>query len=404
MVHHGTIRKYTAALLEFFNDIEITYKLSTGQTIDKHVPLTYSSREKSRILDDYSVEQILSGNKNVLPRANIAFTSMSKAEQRTTNKNNKINGFTSDSAMEFMYNSVPYTFNFDIVIQCRGMNEASQIVEQIVPKFNPTINIDVWDVSNLHEPTRVPVNLLDVSIEDNDYDELSSNIFTVTFGLSLTGNLYPPIKAMPRIKEFQMYLNQIENETDATRKEMMEWDVDLNGYIQDAGMDFYTSGLKVPLRDGTVVQVDPNDIETVLSGTRVRIEDPNEYFDATTLAGILEEIGEKQAEDAVLNDRADVIISKLNATAIIYADGILTDYLLTGDLDRPINKIAYTEYGTGPNDPVAALAYNSIGKISRVDYYLDRSTFNVDGSGRDGYEEFIYNANGKLESSQFKEV
>jgi hypothetical protein len=231
MVHHGTIRKYTAALLEFFNDIEVSYKLSNGQRIEKNIPLNYSSREKSRILDDYTVEQFLSGNKNVLPSASLAFVSMAKAEQRTTNKNNKNNNFTSTSGLEFSYNSVPYTFNFDLVVKCRGMNEASQIVEQIAPKFNPSINIDIWDASNLNEPTRVPVNLLDISIEDEEYDELSSNVFTVTFGLTLTGNLYPPIKAMPRIKEFKMYINQIENEDDAVRKVMKDWDVDLDGSI-----------------------------------------------------------------------------------------------------------------------------------------------------------------------------
>lgn len=237
MVHHGTIRKYTAALLNIFNDIEVSYKLSNGRTVEKNIPLNYSSREKSRILDDYTVEQILSGNKNVLPRADLALVSLSKAEQRTTNKNNKNNNFKSISGLEFAYNSVPYVFNFDLVIKCRGMNEATQIVEQIVPKFNPSVNIDIWDASNLNEPTRIPVNLLDVAIEDEEYDELSSNVFTVTFGLSLTGNLYPPIKAMPRIKEFKFYLDQIENENEATRKVLKEWDVDIDGNVVDESED-----------------------------------------------------------------------------------------------------------------------------------------------------------------------
>lgn len=394
-IHHGTIRKYTSALLNLFNEMEVSYKLSTGQVIEKKIPLVYSSREKSRILDSTTIEAFLSGNNNVLPRASLSFVSMSKASQRVTNKNNKVNTFTSDIAMEFMYNSLPYEFNFDVTVMCRGMNEATQIVEQIIPKFNPTVNIDVWDVKNLHEPTRVPVKLLDVSIEDEEYDELSSNIFTVTFGLSLTGNLYPPLKAMPRIQEFQLYLNQIETATTATRKEMLEWDVDLDGYL--SGMDFYREGLKIQDINGSVVEINPDEIETALSGERVKVDGLSKYFDAQTLTGILEEIG----KDQEISDRVDVFISTLNATSIIYADGILNDYQLIGDLERPVNKIAYTEYGTGPNDPLSAIAYNSIGKISRIDYYFDRSTFTEDGSGRDGYEEFIYNANGKLESSEF---
>jgi hypothetical protein len=128
-----------------------------------------------------------------------------------------------------MYNSVPYEFNYDLVFQCRGMNEASQIIEQIAPKFNPIVNIDIWDATNLDEPTRVPVRLLDISIESEDYDELSSNIITVVMGINLVGNLYPPIKSIPRIKEYEIYLNELKTKDTAIRLEMMSWDVDADG-------------------------------------------------------------------------------------------------------------------------------------------------------------------------------
>lgn len=229
--HHGSMRKYTAALLDFFNNIEIQYKLTTGETKIRAVPLKYTSREKSRVFDEYTTEQFLSGNYSILPRASLALTSMGKADGRVTNKNTKIGHFKSDSTMEYMYNSVPYEFLFEIVFQCRGMNEATQIIEQIAPKFNPTVNIDVWDASNLSEATRIPVKLTGIDLETEEYEELSSNIVTVVFGLSLSGNLYPPIKSVPRVKEFQIYLNQIENDTSATKKEMMEWDVDEDGNI-----------------------------------------------------------------------------------------------------------------------------------------------------------------------------
>lgn len=231
--HHGSIRKYTAALLNFFNSVEIQYNVTSGETLTKAVPLKYSSVEKSHTFDEYTTEQILSGNYGVLPRASLSLLSMSKSDQRVKNKNTKIGKFASDSTMEYMYNSVPYEFIFNMVFQCRGMNEATQIIEQIAPKFNPTVNIDIWDASNLDEPTRVPVSLTDIQMEQEEYDELSSNIITITFGLSLQGNLYPPIKSQPRIQKFQIYLNQIENDASATRKEMMEWDVDQNGNIMD---------------------------------------------------------------------------------------------------------------------------------------------------------------------------
>lgn len=227
MFHHGTIRKYTAAMLNLFNDLEIQYEDSNGNLHARNVPVKYSSKEKYKELDNYSSEQLLAGNVNVLPRAAITLSTLMKAEQRIQNKNLKINQIKTDTSLEYMYNSVPYEFTYELAVMCRGMNEAAMIIEQVAPKFNPIVNIDVWDAENLNEPTRVPVKLLDIGIETNEYDELSSNIVTVSFGLSIMGNIYPPVKSIERVKEFKMRLAQ-QVGTTAHRTTLMNWDVDLD--------------------------------------------------------------------------------------------------------------------------------------------------------------------------------
>ncbi len=258
MFHHGTIRKYTAAMLNLFNDLEIQYEDSNGNTRARNIPIKYSSIEKYKELDNYSAEQLTSGNVNVLPRAALALSTMIKAEQRIQNKNLKINKVKQENSFEYMYNSVPYEFTFELAIICRGMNEAAMIIEQIAPKFNPVVNIDVWDAENLNEPTRIPVKLLDIGIESNEYDELSSNLVTVNVGLSIMGNLYPPVKTVERIKEFKMYMgHQIDDKY--KRVSIFNYDVDSNG----------------KLVDGTFVHLDnpntyaPNIIDII--GTNVQI-------------------------------------------------------------------------------------------------------------------------------------
>lgn len=230
--HHGTLRKYTGGILQYFNNLEVQHTISSGEVITKPVPIKYNSREKSRVLDELTSQQILEGNYNVLPRANLTFISLNKAEQRTTNKNNKINLFKSDTTVEYSFNSVPYEFLYDIVIQCRGMNESSQIIEQICSKFNPIVNLDIWDASNLSEPTRIPLLLQGIAIDPDEYEELSSNIISLTFSLSLIGNLYQPIKTTPLVKEFKMYLNEILDDEESTQKSMEEWDIDNDGLIE----------------------------------------------------------------------------------------------------------------------------------------------------------------------------
>ncbi len=231
MFHHGTIRKYTAALLDLFNDLEIQYQDSNGNVRSRNIPVKYSSIEKYKELDSYSSEQLLSGNTNVLPRASLALSTMIKTDQRIQNKNLKINRVKQENSFEYMFNSVPYEFTYELAIMCRGMNEAAMVIEQIAPKFNPTVNIDVWDAENLSEPTRIPVSILDIGIESNEYDELSSNIVTVNIGMSIKGNLYPPIKSVERIKEYKLYIaEQIEDKFKRTT--VFNFDVKDDGSLQ----------------------------------------------------------------------------------------------------------------------------------------------------------------------------
>lgn len=235
MIHHYTIRTYTAMLLELFNDLEIQYKLDDSTVKTKNIPIVYSTREKALILDKVTREQILSGNLNVLPRASLVLSGLEKTNQRTTNKNIKTNKLKKTDTFEYSWNSVPYAFNYELIIQCRGMNELASIIEQIAPQFNPTVEIDVADAQNLTEYTRVPVSLMGIDWDDGDgYNELSSNIFTLTVQVSVQGSLYPPIKEIDRIKEFKMFLNETNDDGETyNRRFIMNWDVDTAGEVEN---------------------------------------------------------------------------------------------------------------------------------------------------------------------------
>lgn len=232
-VHHGTIRKYTAVMLDIFNDLEIQYKDSNSVLHSANIPVKFSSLEKAQMLDEYSIEQILSGNSNVLPRASLSLTAVQRSETRMSNKNVKINTVKKEDLFEFQYNSMPYQFMYQLTVQCRGMNEASMIIEQIAPKFNPTLNVDVYDGMNLNEPTRIPIKLLDFSIDFEEYNEISTNLVTVSCSLQLEGNLYPPIKTVDRIKDFKILFNERVQEDTFSRRVIMGWDVDDEGLLKN---------------------------------------------------------------------------------------------------------------------------------------------------------------------------
>lgn len=324
MFHHGTIRKYTAAMLDLFNDLEIQYTDSNGNTRSRNIPVKYSSIEKHKELDNYSAEQLQTGNTNVLPRAAIALSTMIKAEQRIQNKNLKINKVKSENSFEYMYNSVPYEFTYELAIICRGMNEAAMIVEQIAPKFNPTVNIDIWDAENLDEPTRIPVKLLDIGIESNEYDELSTNLITVSIGLSIMGNLYPPVRTVERVKEFKMIMaEQIGNQY--KRVGIFNFDADSNGQ----------------LHNGEFIHLDQ---ANTFAPTIISIQGSNVGLGVNQLSVIYDDKDNKDGELtfqwAVLNGHATVIGTGDGTTAEL----IVTGY---GDVEVQVTVFdIYNNYGS----------------------------------------------------------
>jgi len=228
-LHYGILRKYTLGLLNLFNDLEIQYLNSDKvTTTTKKIPIKYSSREKNTIFSEYDTKQILEGNYNILPRANISMGALVKSPERVTNKFNKINVTENGEVKEFTYNAVPYNITYELTIQCRGMNEAGMIIEQVASRFNPNITMRINEVPNQTEPTSIPIQLLDITLEQSEYEEISTNIVNIEFGLELRGNIYQPIRTLDRIKDVELYVNSWHQEesNEYNRATLLDWDIE----------------------------------------------------------------------------------------------------------------------------------------------------------------------------------
>jgi hypothetical protein len=203
LLYHNSIRKYTLALLSTFNNLKVEHTLSDASVQTKNIPITFANKEKSDIFSKRDTEQLLNGNNSFLPRASLSISSMIRQEARITNKFVKINTLNGD----FSFNAMPYEFAYELEVQCRGMNEASMIVEQIATKFNPTYTLRINEVPNQTTPTTIPVQLLDIDIQASEYEDISMNLVIISVGLSLKGNFYPPITSMEQIENVDMFVN-----------------------------------------------------------------------------------------------------------------------------------------------------------------------------------------------------
>ena len=208
MISHGTINSYVGALLTFLRNINISYIDENKNLITKNIPIMYTSKEKSDSLEFLNAQDIKTGNVNILPRGTLALVSIQKREEASLNRNIKVNKIRTDNKIEYSFNSVPYSFIFEFNIFCRGMNELASLIEIILPNFNPNLSLDIYDVANLDEPTRVPLKLMDVTFSEVDENsETSKNIWMLTFSMQMDGQLYQQIKTTNLLREYDMLTN-----------------------------------------------------------------------------------------------------------------------------------------------------------------------------------------------------
>jgi hypothetical protein len=242
---HQSIKKYTIALLDTFNDLYIE-RLDANQTKSYHnVPITYGSKDKAFVFSDMDREQYLKGNYNILPRMAFSIITMTKDQKRDTNRLHKINKVVNGNNITFQYNAVSYILTCELAIACRSMTELTMILEQILPRFNPSINLSIRELDILEEPTSVPVSLMSVDLDtptnfgsDDDIRIVGANLM-----LELKANIYQPFTDSAMIENVRLYFNFWNLDTaiaDEERSIKYEFDVDPTTHLMKQGTLFKT--------------------------------------------------------------------------------------------------------------------------------------------------------------------
>jgi len=225
--YHQSIKNYTIALLDLFNDIQVPRFNSIGEKISEYpVSIKFGHRNKAFLLNEHDIENLTNGNVNVLPRMILEYNGMSKAPERDTNKNHKINKKILDSndlVAQYHYNSRAYDFNFTLHIATRTFTDNCIIVEQIAPIFNPDYTIKIREVDNQEVPTSIPVTIgeFDTDLPEPEPDDI--RIIRTSLPITLKGNLYLPIKEQKIIRNVKIGVNYIESERDK-KGELYEFD------------------------------------------------------------------------------------------------------------------------------------------------------------------------------------
>jgi hypothetical protein len=171
------------------------------------VPLAYGPKQKwlTRLTQDPNLNQAVAVT---LPRIGFEISGLSYDSSRKLNKmipvKKKVSS-TDTNAVDTSFMPVPYNVNFELYILSKNSDEALQILEQILPYFQPEYTVTLREVPELDIIRDVPITLNSISYED-DYEGDFTSRRAIVYTLSFTAKyfLYGPVTSQSIVRTVQV--------------------------------------------------------------------------------------------------------------------------------------------------------------------------------------------------------
>ena len=186
--YHEIIRKTVVAFGTLFNDIYIKHKDDSNNVISEiRVPISYGPSQK--FLSKIQQQSELSKPVQItLPR--ISFE-MSSIQYDSTRKAGVTQTFkVSDGTnLKKVFMPVPYNVGFDLNIFSKLNDDALQIIEQILPFFQPSFNLTIDLIDSIGEKRDIPIVLDNIDFQD-DYEGSFQTRRALIYTLRFTAKTY----------------------------------------------------------------------------------------------------------------------------------------------------------------------------------------------------------------------
>jgi hypothetical protein len=156
--YNRVIRKIVVGFGDLFNNITLVrYKNDGTETERFIIPIAYDSKERyvMRLQDDPDLDKKV---QVTLPRMSFEMTGLSYDSSRKQNTNVKNIAGGGLGAIT-QYNPVPYNFDFSLYLYVRNIEDATQVIEHILPYFTPDYTIKVNMIPEMGIIKEVPVIL-----------------------------------------------------------------------------------------------------------------------------------------------------------------------------------------------------------------------------------------------------
>ena len=191
--YHEIIRRTVISFGTVFNEIYIRHKDSSGNNIsDIKVPLAYGPIQKflARLQQQSELNKPIA---MTLPRLSFEMTSIQYDPTRKANVTQTFKA-SDGTNLKKVYLPVPYNLGFQLNLISKIQDDALQVVEQILPFFQPSFNLTVDLINSIGEKRDIPIILDSVTFTDDYEGDFSARrVLIYTFNFTAKTYLFGPI-------------------------------------------------------------------------------------------------------------------------------------------------------------------------------------------------------------------
>lgn len=277
--YHEILRNTIIGFGTLFNDITIKHVNNSDNVVSEiKVPLTYGPTQKFLA----RLQQVPNLNKPVqlsLPRMSFEFIGLTyDSTRKTTTTQTFLSGLDADKKqIRKTYMPVPYNMQFELGIYTMLNDDMLQIIEQILPYFQPAYTLSINLVNIIGEKRDIPIILENISMDDQyegDFDTRRSLFYTLRF--TAKTYLFGPISDVSKdiVKKVSIgFVAGGEGGRDVTYS------------VEPRAIQNYTGGfatnLSIDLDDKTKF-VSVGDASSIASGTYITIDSEEMYVESKT--------------------------------------------------------------------------------------------------------------------------
>ncbi len=316
--YHEILRRTVVSFGSLFNNMSIKHKNNDNETVSIiKVPLSYGPTQKFLA----RLNQSANLNKPVqitLPRMSFEFTGLT---YDATRKSTTTQYFTAKSVedgteIKKAYLPVPYNMQFELSIMCKLNDDALQIVEQILPYFQPAYTMTVDLVDTINEKRDLPVILENITMQD-DYegDFTTRRVLIYTLRFTVKTYIFGPVSSATKDIIKKATIGYIAGDPTSTPTREIVYSVEPRAIQNYTGIVLTNLTNDISITD-TLINV--NDASAILVNTYLDLEGEEVYV--TAKSGNVLTVDRGRDNTTITNHLAGAQIKSITA-----ADNLLVE-------------------------------------------------------------------------------